>query len=58
MSWGQALSFFRILTRFLLIEFNALCQLISSTILSIEKDKIMSRMSQSGNFPHMRYIND
>jgi zinc-binding in reverse transcriptase len=47
---GPALSFTKTLTGFLLIEFNILCQLVRSTTLSIEKDKILWRMSSKGKF--------
>jgi zinc-binding in reverse transcriptase len=50
MTTGRALSFSRALTGILIIELNALYNLVSTITLSLENDKIIWRMTQNGKF--------
>jgi hypothetical protein len=50
MTKGLTLSFSRALTGILMVELNALYNLVSNISLSLESDKMVWRMTQNGKF--------
>jgi predicted DNA-binding transcriptional regulator len=50
MSVGQALKFKRLLTGVLLLEFNSICNMVGKISLSLDRDKLRWRLSESGQF--------
>jgi hypothetical protein len=50
MSRGLALSFSRVLIRVLLVELNALYNMVSNISLSFESDQMVWRLAQNGKF--------